>query len=78
MPTVMQVGPYRLFFYANDRTEPVHVHVEREANIAKFWLGPVRLAGNNGFRSAELGRIERTVRKHEEEIEEAWHEYFKN
>ena len=78
MPTVLKIGPYRLFFYANDRTEPVHVHVEREANIAKFWLGPVRLAGNDGFRSTELGKIERIVSHHEAKIEEAWHEYFKN
>jgi hypothetical protein len=32
------------------------VHVERDANIAKFWLDPVRLVGSGGFRSAEIGR----------------------
>ncbi|MBI5529509.1 MAG: DUF4160 domain-containing protein [Deltaproteobacteria bacterium] len=76
MPTVMHLGPYRLFFYANDRAEPVHVHVEREASNAKFWLGPVRLARNNGFRPIELGRIERLVSDHEDGIAEAWHDYF--
>lgn len=38
MPTVLRTGPYRIFFYAGDRDEPPHVHVERDANIAKFWL----------------------------------------
>ena len=28
MPTILRVGPNRFFFYANDRAEPVHVHVE--------------------------------------------------
>jgi len=43
MPTVLRVGPYRFFFYAGDREEPPHVHVERDDNIAKFWLDPIRL-----------------------------------
>jgi hypothetical protein len=42
MPTVLRSGPYRFFFYAGDRDEPPHVHVEREANRAKLWLEPVR------------------------------------
>jgi Domain of unknown function (DUF4160) len=43
MPTVLRVGPYRFFFYASDRAEPVHVHVEGGDGSAKFWLAPVRL-----------------------------------
>ena len=29
-PTVLRSGPYRFFFFASDRAEPVHVHVARE------------------------------------------------
>ncbi len=36
MPTVPHDGPYRFFFYASDRDEPVHIHVERDDDIAKF------------------------------------------
>jgi hypothetical protein len=43
MRTVLRFGPYRFFFYAGDREEPPHVHVEREDRLAKFWLEPVRL-----------------------------------
>ena len=43
MPTILRQGPYRFFFYAGDRDEPVHVHVERDDSIAKFWLDPLRL-----------------------------------
>ena len=43
MPTVLRRGPYRFFFYSSDRAEPPHVHVERDENLAKFWLDPVRL-----------------------------------
>ncbi len=58
MPTVATFGPYRVFFYSADRAEPVHVHVEREHKVAKFWLDPVRLARSGGFSRKELGRIE--------------------
>ena len=61
----MRVGPYRFFFYANDRTEPIHVHIEREAYKAKFWVAPVRLAVNGGFRPAEIRSVHRIVREHE-------------
>jgi hypothetical protein len=51
MPTVLRIGPYRLFFYAGDRDEPEHVHVERDDRVAKFWLDPVRLQRSGGFGS---------------------------
>jgi len=76
VPTILRIGPYRFFFYANDRTEPIHVHVEREMFKAKFWVAPVRLAHSKGFRAAETARIRRLVCEHESLIVEKWHEYF--
>jgi hypothetical protein len=40
MPTIVRDGPYRLFFYSADGAEPPHVHIERDAAIAKYWLAP--------------------------------------
>lgn len=76
MPTALRVGPYRFFFYSSDRVEPRHVHVERDANRAKFWLDPVRLEDSGGFRSVELNRIAALVDEHRENIVRAWDEYF--
>ena len=76
MPTVLRVGPYRLFFYSGDRDEPVHVHVERDQNVAKFWLAPVRLQTSGGFNAAELRRIQRIIEENEISLIEAWNEYF--
>jgi hypothetical protein len=76
MPTILRAGPYRLFFYAGDRDEPLHVHVERGDDIAKFWLDPVRLQKSGGFRRPEIVRIAKILEEHQSEIEEAWHEYF--
>ena len=76
MPTVLRIGPYRFFFYAGDRDEPPHIHVERDDNVAKFWLDPVRLQSSGGFGRAEILRIARLVGEHGAKLLEAWHEYF--
>jgi hypothetical protein len=76
MPTVAKVGPYRLFFYSSDRHEPPHVHVERDASVAKVWLEPVRLARSGGFGRAELRAIEALVNAHATQVLEAWHDHF--
>lgn len=76
MPTVATFGPYRVFSYSADRAEPMHVHVECEDKVAKFWLDPVRLARSGGFSRKELGRVEAMVREHEAALIEAWNEYF--
>jgi len=76
MPTVLRVGPYRIFFYSSDQTEPPHVHVERDENRAKFWLDPVRLQDSGGFRGAELNRVVALVGEHREFLRKAWYEFF--
>ena len=76
MPTLHREGPYRFFFYSADRNEPPHVHVERDANRAKFWLDPVRLVRSGGFGSAELQQVERLVIAREQLLLRAWNEYF--
>ena len=77
MPAVLRVGAYRFFFYASDRQEPPHTHVEREDNVAKFWLDPVRLQSSGGFARVEISRIEKLVSEHQSELLEAWNEYFR-
>ncbi len=76
MPTILRIGPYRFFFYASDKDEPVHVHVERENNVAKFWLNPVRLHRSGGFRRQELNRLSKIIEDNQSGIMEAWDEYF--
>lgn len=76
MPTILRVGPYRFFFYAGDRDEPQHVHVERDDKIAKFWLDPVRLQRSGGFSRAEVARIHGIITDHRSQLMEAWNDYF--
>ncbi len=76
MPTIKYIGPYRFFFYSGDRSEPPHIHVERENNVAKFWLNPVRLQTSGGFRPQEIRRLQRLIEEQEQEFLAAWHAYF--
>jgi hypothetical protein len=75
VPTVLRAGPYR-FFFAGDRNEPPHVHVEREKRLAKFWLDPVRLHSSGGFGRTEIGRIQRLLEANEAALLRRWDEFF--
>jgi hypothetical protein len=71
MPTVLQVGSYNFIFFSSDRGEPVHIHVKRDRQLTKFWLSPVSLAKNRGFKDHELNDIARLVEQHEQTLLEA-------
>lgn len=76
MPTVLKIGPYRFFFYAGDRDEPQHVHIERDDKIAKFWLNPIRLQSSGGFNRQEINRIQEIIQEYQIQLMEGWNEYF--
>ena len=65
MPTVLRSGPYRFFFYAGDRHEPPHVHIERDEKKAKFWLQPVSFHSSAGFGRRELIEISQLISEHQ-------------
>ena len=76
MPTVLRTGPYRFFFYAGDRDEPPHIHIEREDHLAKFWLDPIRLQESGGFSRTEISRLQHLVITYQHTLREAWDAYF--
>ena len=76
MPTIFREGPFRFYFYAGDRDEPPHIHVERDNRVAKFWLDPVRLERGGGLRETELRRIERIIEDNQTRFLREWHDRF--
>lgn len=76
MPTILRIGPYRFFFYSNEDGEPPHIHVNGAGREAKFWLEPIGLAYNYGYRGDELNRIEKLVIENHRLLMGAWNEYF--
>ena len=80
MPIVFRAEGYAFFFFSNEGNprEPLHVHVRKGAAVAKFWLYPeVCLAESYGLNSQEQGRLATIVAGRRQEIEEAWHGFFR-
>jgi hypothetical protein len=75
MPTVLRSGPYRVYFYSHEANEPAHVHVDRDDVSCKFWLSPVALASNLGFRASELRDIERLIEDNADDLLQKWEEF---
>lgn len=76
MPTIDEIGPYKLFFYSAEGSEAPHVHVRRDRATAKFWLNPVRVAGSRRFSDHELRLILKLVEENKGRILEKWNEHF--
>jgi hypothetical protein len=79
MPEVFRERGFRFFFYSNEGTprEPIHIHVEKDEQEAKFWLRPdVRLAYNDGYDARTLRLLLGIVEANRGRIERAWNEYF--
>jgi len=73
MPTVLRERGNRFFFYADDRSEPLHVHVQREARTAKFWLEPIECERSSGFSRSDLMDIYRLIEQHQKLLLQKWH-----
>jgi hypothetical protein len=50
------------------------MHVQKAGHEAKFWLAPVQLSWNKGFREAELREISRILEAREDQLIELWNE----
>jgi len=74
VPTVLREKGYRVGFYSSEPDEPAHVHVHKAGCEAKFWLAPVQLSWNKGFREPDLREIVGILQDHETELLQAWNE----
>ena len=76
MPTVLRIGPFRFFFYSNEKGEPAHIHIQRDNSLAKFWLKPIALASSTRFSPTELRKLQQLVAENKDGFLEAWNECF--
>ena len=52
--------------------EPMHVHVRRGRNQAKYWVDSLSIAWMRGYRPHELNEIERIIGENEDFIRKIW------
>jgi len=70
-------GADRFYFFAGDRAEPPHVHVEGDDGEAKYWLRPVAQVDAWGYSARELRVIERIIEAHRDEFLRAWDDFIR-
>lgn len=75
MPTIFKLFGFSFLFFSNDH-EPIHVHVVKGNQRAKFSIFPVQLIENNGLKKAELKMVEAIIEENEEIIAEHWNKFF--
>ncbi len=78
MPTVLIIKGYRFFFYSQEGTEPIHIHVKKGNSIGKIWLEPVtEWDYHYGFTSREINSINNIVAENRAIIIHKWNAYFR-
>lgn len=63
MPTILWISGWRLFFYANESREPMHVHARKGEAECKFWLRPRLFEIEEAWSRRLTPRLRREVRK---------------
>ena len=79
MPTVLVILGWRLFFYANEGNEPIHVHYRKGDMECKYWLNREDFDLDEAFTFNMSPRDHRQIRKiiyeQFEYIEQQWDEF---
>ncbi|NJD38482.1 MAG: DUF4160 domain-containing protein [Geobacter sp.] len=81
MPTVLYILGWRLFFYANEGTEPIHIHCRKGDMECKFWLDSANTdvieAFSYNMNNRDKREIIKIIYEYFEYIEEEWDRFQK-
>ncbi|WP_321492504.1 DUF4160 domain-containing protein [uncultured Desulfobacter sp.] len=79
MPTILQILGWRLFFYANEGNEPIHIHCRKGGMECKYWLDSEKFEISETYAYNMNNKSRREIRKiiyhHFEYLEDAWNEF---
>lgn len=81
MPTILLIFGWRLYFYANEGNEPIHIHCQKGDMECKFWLdsdnSDVIEAFSYNMNSRDKREIIKIVYEYYEFIESEWEQFHK-
>lgn len=79
MPTILLISGWRLFFYANEGNEPIHVHARKGGKDCKYWLGRETFDLDEAYAyhmsPRDAREIKQIIFEHFEYIEQEWEEF---
>ncbi len=83
MPSLFQIGGYKVFFWSNESDEPIHVHIGRgrpNSHATKIWItssGGCIVANNNSKIPAnDLNKLLEVISAQFFMICDAWKKHF--
>lgn len=74
MPEVFRLMGFVFFFYANEGSEPMHIHVRKAGGFAKYWIEPIELEFSQGMKVNDLKIAEKLISDYVELIKSKWDE----
>lgn len=79
MPTILAILGWRLFFYANEGNEPIHVHCRKAEMECKYWLDQetfdIEEALSYNMSEKDKRQIRKIIYDHFEYIELQWGDF---
>ena len=63
MPTILQILGWRLFFYANEGDEPMHIHCRKGDMECKYWLDSEKFEISETYAYDMNNKARREIRK---------------
>jgi len=82
MPTILLIAGWRIYFYANESFEPIHVHAEKAEMEIKFWIDIENFEITEAFAFNLTPQAKREIKKiiyeHFDYIISEWNKYFKS
>jgi len=79
MPTILLILGWRLFFYANEGSEPIHIHCCKAEMECKFWLNreafDIEEAFSHNMNEKDKREIRKIIYAHFEYIEDQWDDF---
>jgi hypothetical protein len=79
MPTILVILGWRLFFYANEGNEPIHVHCRKGEMECKYWMDrkTFDIEETLAFNMSEKDKrqIRKIIYDHFEYIELQWDDF---
>jgi hypothetical protein len=81
MPTILLIFGWRLYFYANEGNEPIHIHCRKGDMECKFWLdsenSDVIEVFSYNMNNRDKREIIKIVYEYFEFIESEWEQFHK-
>lgn len=78
MPEIFRKLGFVFFFYSNEGSEPMHIHVRKAGGFAKYWIEPIELDFSQGMKVQDIKLAQDLIEEHLELIKLKWNEIHGN